>query len=93
MIGPVAARRSGAVAGGVDQEVALVADVVECDGHVLGEGALDACVEEEELRSASGDVRVGIGDAGWRGDEFARAVDVVTGVAKLGRGVEVGGAG
>ncbi len=69
LVGPVAA----GVAAGVE-EVGLIADVVDRDGHVLGDAVLEAEVPEGELGSAPGEVEVGEGDAAG-GDQRARGVE------------------
>ena len=78
LIGPVAA---GVLSGRVD-EVSLIADVVDGDGHVLGDAALDAGVPEGELRCAAREVEVGVGDAGC-GDQGSKVVEVVAGLEEL----------
>src|SRR5260370_25415558 len=74
LIRPVAARICAARSG-VDEEVALVADVIDGDGHIFGDGSLQASVIEGELRRTPSDTRVGIGDSSCS-DELARTVDV-----------------
>ena len=66
----------------------LVADVVDGEGHVLGDAALDADVPEDELGSAAGEVEVGEADAAG-GHEVAGAVEIVAGVQNL-RGATLG---
>src|ERR1017187_1086580 len=84
LVNPVAARAAIAAVGGIDEEMALVADVVDGDRHVSSDPTLQTEVVEVELRRAARDIRIGKRDAA-RCDYAACTVEIVTRIQQLGR--------